>query len=99
MKGEKGTKLRELQHLANNGGGVCGKCGKKTEHLTVDHLVPLHFVEAIGLRKESQDHDWNFQLLCRPCNRLKGASWDFTDSRTIKNLRQYVDLAESYFTQ
>lgn len=84
---------------ANNEGGICDKCGRKTDYLTVDHIIPYSFVFEMGLRNEQFDHDWNFQLLCRPCNRLKGATFDFTDKRTVPNLKRYVELAEEYYSK
>lgn len=98
-RANRNTKLRELQQTANTNGGVCGKCTRKTDYLTVDHIVPYSFIFGLGLQEESQNHDWNFQLLCRPCNVLKGAKWDFTDPRTIQNLKRYVELTEQYYSQ
>lgn len=97
---KRGTKYQEL--LQKLQGGImmkCAKCGRETENLSIDHIVPYAFVVEMGLRDEGYDHDWNFQVLCRPCNRLKAASFDFTDPRTLVNLKRYVALAEQYYAQ
>lgn len=96
---KKGSAYDTLMKAANDGGGICAKCGRKTDFLTVDHIIPYAFVFEMGLKDVQFEHDWNFQLLCRPCNRLKGAHFDFTDPRTIPNLKKYVELAEEYYKQ
>ena len=88
-----------LRKGADENGGVCVKCGKHTDNLTVDHIVPYQLIFDLGLRDVQYDHDWNFQLLCRACNRLKGGGFDFTDARTVPNLRKYVDLAAEFYKQ
>lgn len=98
QKAKKGTKYQEL--FKELQGGVpmkCTSCGKTTENLSIDHIVPYAFIVDIGLQMEQYDHDWNFQVLCRPCNRLKGSKWDFTDPRTMINLKRYVEMAEEYY--
>ncbi len=92
------TKLQEWQYKLNEKGGTCDKCHRQTDYLTVDHIVPYNWIVDVGLKKESADDDWNFQSLCRPCNKLKGAMWDFTDPRTIENLRRYVDKIQQFFS-
>jgi len=94
---KRGSALQELQKVANENGGACAKCSKKTDYLTVDHIVPFSWVFDMGLRDISYDHDWNFQLLCRACNRLKAAKFDFTDPRTMINLKRYIQIAEEFY--
>lgn len=97
MKAKIHSKLRELQKQVNNGGGECARCGKKTDYLTVDHVVPLAIVLLLLPKEESMDDDWNFQAVCRPCNSLKASRLDFNDFRTIPNLKRYIEKAEQYY--
>lgn len=46
-------------------GGACARCGNNAE-LQIDHIVPV----AAGGSNDAI----NLQVLCGPCNRLKGAS-------------------------
>lgn len=47
-------------------GHRCRKCGRKTDDLEIDHIVPI----AKG-GKSTMD---NLQTLCRRCNREKGTN-------------------------
>lgn len=96
---KKGSKLYEWQQKANSLGGKCQKCGKKTDYLTVDHIIPFAFLEMLGIRHESYDDEWNYQLLCRACNKLKGAMFDFTNPKTIENLKKYVVFVEDFYSK
>jgi 5-methylcytosine-specific restriction endonuclease McrA len=43
----------------------CVYCGSETDPLEVDHIIP---------RAQGGTHEWdNLQVLCRRCNRRKGA--------------------------
>ncbi len=98
QKIKKGTKYQELLEQLQQGVSMpCAKCSRITENLSIDHIVPYAFVFDIGLGSMQYDHDWNFQVLCRPCNRLKAAKWDFGDPRTMVNLKRYVQMAEDYY--
>lgn len=96
-KFKKGSALLALQKQAQDG-GKCAKCERQTEYLTVDHIIPFALIHDWGLQEESYDHDWNFQLLCRACNRLKANKFDFTDPRTITNLDRYVQIIKEYYS-
>ena len=52
------------QFVWTRDGGECRNCGSKTE-LQFDHVIPV----AMGGSSEAE----NLQLLCGPCNRMKGA--------------------------
>lgn len=52
------------QYVWTRDGGRCRNCGSTTE-LQFDHIIPV----AMG---GSSEHE-NLQLLCGPCNRMKGA--------------------------
>ena len=84
------SKLWEWQRNLEQG-GQCQKCNREVGYLTVDHIVPQSFVLCLdnGKSLAINDED-NFQKLCQPCNKMKGASWDFTDTRTINLLKKYL---------
>ena len=94
MKSKKKTKLYEWQQKAKNGDGACGKC-KRTDHLTVDHIIPISLIMLLGIDKEDHFNDEeNFQFLCRWCNTLKGNNLDHLNPKTIPLLKQYVKWYE-----
>lgn len=94
MKTNKRTKLSKLQDKVNNGNGVCTKC-KRTDHLTVDHIIPVSFLIDIGMDKiEMCNDEENFQVLCRWCNRQKGAKLDHLNPKTVPLLKKYVGWYE-----
>ena len=89
-KSNKGSKLRELQEQVNNGEGVCSKC-KRTDHLTVDHIIPFSLLEQLGIDKETQRNDEeNFDVLCRWCNMQKANRLDHLNPKTVPLLKKYV---------
>ncbi len=94
---KKNSALFEWQKKANELGGTCHKCSRKTDYLTVDHIVPASFIVMLGLKEESYDDDWNFQLLCRACNKLKGNLFDFTNPKTFENLKRYVNITQEFY--
>lgn len=77
---------------------VCGSC-QKSRWCNIDHIVPVFFIEQLGLKLASCDHEWNLQYLCRACHSRKNARFDFTDVRTLPNLRRYVEIAAEYYSQ
>jgi 5-methylcytosine-specific restriction endonuclease McrA len=43
---------------------TCQYCGRQTQHLTIDHVIPRH---------KGGGHQWdNLVAACPPCNRRKG---------------------------
>lgn len=76
------SKLWEWQNRTKEG-GICAKCGIQTSYLTVDHIVPTSVVEMLDETGLAifEDED-NFQMLCQPCNRLKGNKLDKRNSMT-----------------
>ncbi|MBI5052220.1 MAG: HNH endonuclease [Chloroflexota bacterium] len=43
---------------------TCQYCGRQTQHLTIDHVIPRH---------KGGGHEWdNLVAACPPCNRRKG---------------------------
>jgi len=51
------------QEVFERDGKVCAHCGA-TEALTIDHIFPF----SLG----GSDHPANLQVLCQPCNSIKG---------------------------
>lgn len=98
MGKKKGSVLHVWQ-IRSRTPGPCGRCGRISEYLTVDHIIPMSFLQTVGLGAEIgyTDND-NFQLLCRTCNTLKGNRFDFSDPRTMANLKRYVILLEQIHT-
>lgn len=84
------TKLKEWQERAALG-GVCGKCQRQVGYLTVDHIVPVAFLEQFddtGLAKYEDEE--NFMLLCRPCNSFKSFRFDRSNPVTKKIILKYL---------
>jgi len=70
--------------------GKCEKCGR-VFNLTIDPIVPIHILEAMGFIKEETFDKRNFAVLCRKCNFLKAGRFDFTDKRTKLLLIEYLN--------
>lgn len=84
------TKLHEWQTKAKNG-GTCEKCQKEVKYLTVDHIVPISFLDMFdetGVAKYN-DED-NFMLLCSPCNVFKGSRIDRNNPKTKEIILKYL---------
>lgn len=92
----KQSKLFQWQQRARTSDEPCAKCGR-VGYATVDHIVPMSFIDMLGLKKETYDDEWNFQFLCRACNLLKANRLDFSNPKTLENLRRYIDLAELFY--
>lgn len=95
-KAKKQSELWLMQKDAQKETKECEKC-KRLVWCTVDHIIPHFFIDSVGLRVEGYDHKWNFQYLCRPCQTLKGARFDFTDPRTMRNLQMYLDILKRVY--
>ena len=97
MKKKPGTVLHEMQKKAATG-GECTKCHTQCETLSVDHIIPVSLLDAIGLRYEGVYNDAeNYDLLCRRCNTIKGPRLDFDHPRTFALLEKYVALSRSLY--
>lgn len=85
---------KTLKYIIQRDGEMCCKC-KSTNELTIDHIIPVSFLEMMGIdRKVSysfKKHGDNLQLLCRKCNVLKGNRFDWTDKKTRKLIDFYLD--------
>lgn len=97
MKKKKGTALGDVQKEAALG-GICDKCKVSFPVLTVEHIIPVTVLEAMGIRWEGGYDDLeNFEKWCRRCNALKNYRLDFNNPKTFVLLRKYVDLAEQLY--
>lgn len=90
MAKKENTKLREWQNRASQG-GVCGKCLREVGYLTVDHIVPVAFLEQFddtGMAKFEDEE--NFMMLCRPCNSFKSFRFDRSNPKTKEIMLKYL---------
>mgnify|MGYP001568265223 FL=1 len=96
MAKKKKTKLWEWQVAIQEGGVICVKCGAMNRPMTIDHIVPIFFIDSFDLTGTAkyEDED-NFQILCRPCNILKAGRFDLTNRKTIPIIKKYLKLYES----
>lgn len=69
----------------------CEECseGYPETKLTVDHIIPAHFLRDFGI--DIYRDDFNFKILCIDCNFKKRGNFDLKDSRTIPLLKKYAD--------
>ena len=102
-KTKKHSALYRWQQRAKNPGpgDRCAKCGQ-THHLTVDHIVPVSWIEQFiplpdprSLPYEPGNHpaqEWeeNFELLCLYCNRFKGNSIDPRNPKVYEILEKLI---------
>lgn len=73
-------------------GKACARCGKFAL-LTVDHIIPRSLLSKF-LSLDWGDKEQNLQVLCEPCNKIKGGDLDYTNPKTIPLLRQLIDRVE-----
>lgn len=90
MKAKPTTLLNRLQKEYRGKEGVCPKCGKLKE-ITVDHIIPAHFLESIGLYDEAVNDGDNFELMCYWCNKYKGGRIDLANPKTVPLLKKYIN--------
>lgn len=83
------SKLYEWQNRV--GQRTCAKCGIQKE-CNVDHIIPVHLLEQLGLDRERYEDEKNFQYLCFACNRFKASKLDLTNPKTMPLLKKYVEM-------
>ena len=90
MKKKNYTKLKEWQDFSQKG-GKCEKCKREVKQLTVDHIIPVSILLRFDEGKELS-YEWadNYQMLCRPCNTMKGQGLDITEKKTAKLLQTLI---------
>lgn len=87
------TKLWEWQFGDRYLNAFCEKCGAhRTQEnpITVDHIIPVSFLEGIGYMVSPYEDEENFQYLCKACNRFKSSKLDHTNPKTKILLRKYL---------
>lgn len=89
MKAKKDTALGALQRENKGKEQQCERC-KKTREVTVDHIIPKHLLEQLGLFDEVVNWTENYELLCLACNRFKGGQIDLANPKTIPLLKQII---------
>lgn len=90
MKSKNGTKLHEWQKLYSGKIIPCPRCGLAKE-MTVEHIIPVHILQEIGLDHEAKNDEENFELLCFTCNKFKGGRIDMAHPKTIQLLKKYIN--------
>ena len=93
MKGNKGSKLQELQKKLRNSEGKCEKCGR-TYYLTVDHIIPTHFLMSLNLIDETHNWEDNFEIICGACNKFKASMFDVSHPKTFDLLKEAIARSE-----
>lgn len=97
MKGNRKSPLYELQNRTEKT-GECEMCHKTTE-LTVDHIFPASLLVMWGLKEQTWEDRENLALICKTCQTLKKANFNFHDKRTIPLIEKYIRLLkENYGT-
>ena len=89
------SKLNEIQNRKDKE-GICRKCNRHL-FLTVDHIIPIHILENLGLSTEQYDDVENFELICQYCNRRKGNKLDLLDERVFSLLEKYVEKSKKLY--
>lgn len=90
MAKKKNSKLKQWQDRAKLG-GVCDKCSRAVEILTVDHIVPVAFLDQFDDTGEAKyNEEENFALLCRPCNTFKACRFDRSNPKTKEIILKYL---------
>jgi 5-methylcytosine-specific restriction endonuclease McrA len=86
-KKKKYTKLYEMQQEAES--ACCNKCGSHS-NITVDHIIPKHFLEMLGFMDEVYNDARNFKHLCGACNSFKASKIDVSDEYAVYLLQWYA---------
>lgn len=90
MKAKKDTVLGVLQKRYRGKEQECERCHKVRE-VTIDHIIPKHLLEQLGLFDEVVNWLENYELLCLACNRFKGGQIDMANPKTISLLNEVVN--------
>ena len=88
-KAQKGTKLNDWQKLGKQG-GICASCTGMQTYLTVEHIIPVHLLQQMGLIDLIYEDEENFELWCRGCNGIKGSRIDPLNPKSGPLMLKYV---------
>jgi 5-methylcytosine-specific restriction endonuclease McrA len=89
MKTNRDTKLFDWQKRNKGREAICPKC-LRVKEVTVDHIIPVHLLEQLGLEDETKNDEDNFELTCYTCNKFKGARIDLSNPKTVPLLKKYI---------
>ena len=68
---------------------VCKRCGTQND-LTLDHIVPVNWLEQLMLPVGDLFDEENLEILCVKCNRFKGGRLDLAHPKTKELLLKFV---------
>lgn len=90
MKTNKHTLLYTLQKENRGKEAECPRCHKIRE-LSVEHIIPVHLLQELGLFDACVNDGENFELLCHLCNKFKGGRIDMAHPKTVPLLKKYIN--------
>lgn len=93
---KKKSKLYEWQTEAPN--NICFKCGE-ARFITVDHIIPVHWMLELGLKEFVYEMEDNFQFLCKWCNQEKRGGIDTRNPKTFEVLEKIINIAKNEVIQ
>lgn len=76
--GKKRSGRKGLWYRCANCGGWCGRPGNDKVNIPDDQKMEVDHIRPWS--RGGTDEVWNLQALCKPCNRAKSNSMDFSDS-------------------
>jgi 5-methylcytosine-specific restriction endonuclease McrA len=97
MKANKRTLLWQRQERNKTVKQKCKEC-PRIDFLTVDHIIPVFFLQQLGLDEEAVNDEENMEDLCVLCNRYKGGRIDMRNPKTIPLLKKYITKLERLST-
>lgn len=96
-KGKRNSPLYDMQLSAKKYMHNCAKCRAQAVWVTVDHIIPVSFLTAVGLKEATWEDGDNLQFLCKACQNLKSNRFDFTNPKTLPLLHKYVKRLDDIY--
>lgn len=90
MKAKANTALGALQKENKGKERECVRC-KRVREVTVDHIIPKHLLEQLGLFEEVVNWPENYELMCMACNRFKSGQIDMANPKTVPLLKEIIN--------